>query len=296
MPAVLAPGRPFILGVNGQTLSFCGVGICDPMLQNSINALMPLVYDTAFHTWTLAAAGADLVHQPQELQLFTAGVGETGAATNVWYPKTPSETNLFRGGAPVDRPFMFLVTGLTFSALDPHQRGGEGAAAADPKYYSAWLQESEDGPGYSFLMQKFHINNDALRMRFGDTGCEYRVGLGAFSPPWGDPAGAQTVRNGLTSTPGMYLPFTTSVCIGSRDDVKQLTLFAATGHAGQIQNNAAVPTALPPENDDGTVYVPIRVATVGYMICVPLQDYCGVPSADEIARIRAQFGMTNVPG
>src|SRR5678816_1811531 len=98
MPAVLSPVRPFVLSVQYQTLSFCGIGLCDPALSASINAAVPFVYDTAFHTWELGATGDqpantpgdDLVHNPQVITFLTAGVDQSDPQSNIWYPKTTS--------------------------------------------------------------------------------------------------------------------------------------------------------------------------------------------------------------
>src|SRR6185369_2806051 len=222
------PGRPWVLGIQNQVVSVCGVGICDPLLSNSTRALEPFTYATVLFAWSMVATGDNLanvagddleIESGQQRIAFQSGVGEL--IPGGWWLQTISDTDTFKSGAPVDRGFMFLATGMITNALDPFQRGGTGASAADPKLYSAWLQESEDGPGYSFLIIKFHINYTAMELSFGDTGCRYRLGTLALWPTWGHPAGAQTVRNGLVATPGMYLPFTTAVCVGSRDDVKQ---------------------------------------------------------------------------
>jgi hypothetical protein len=287
----LVPGRPWVLGIQNQIVSYCGVGICDPLLQNSVSALEPFRYATGLFQWALAAAGGDLtIGQNVELDLFTFGVGDP--IPGGWWTQTISDTDLFKAGAPVDRGFMFLGTGLATEALDPFQRGGTGASATDPKLFSAWLSEADDGAGYSFMIQKFHLNYTAIQFTFGDTGTTYRLGVLAFWPQWGGGAGSQTVRNGVVSTPGMYLPFTTAICIGSAFDVKQLTLSLFTGQSGDIQNNGTQPTALAP-NGTGTVFAPVRIMVVGYIVCVPVENWCGVPmlTPDEVIMLRQRLGM-----
>ena len=293
----LVPGRPWVLGIQNQIVSYCGVGICDPLLQNSVSALEPFRYQTGLFHWGLAVNGGDLtIGQNVELDLFTAGVGDT--IPGGWYINTISDTDLFKQGAPVDRGFMFLGTGIAAEALDPFQRGGTGTAAADPKYFSAWLNEADDGAGYSFLIQKFHLNYTAIQFTFGDTGTSYRLGVLAFWPQWGGPRGSQSVGNGLVATPGMYLPFTTAICIGSAFDVKQLTLSLTTGQAGTIQNNGAQPTVQFPSTNtvDPTVYAPVRIMVVGYIVCVPVENWCGVPmlTPDEVILLRQRLGMAAV--
>ncbi len=319
----LSVGRPWVLGIQNQVVSYCGVGICDALLANSVSALEPFRYATTLFPWSsvatqnnalvppaLTAANADgndlQIPTQTERDIFTSGVGEL--IPGGWWIQTISDTDLFRSGAPVDRGFMFLVTGVTFSAMDAFQRGGTGADAGDPKMYSNFLVGEASGPGYSFNMQKFHINYTAMQFTFGDTGCSYRIGIGAFWPDWGHPTGQQALGNGCVSTPGMYLPFTTAVCIGARDDVKQLTVSLTTGQSGRIQNEPAKPTvsgSLPATNhtintlNDGTVYAPVRVLAVGYIVCVPYADYCGIPTLtpDEVVLLRQRLGLqTMSPG
>lgn len=313
----LSVGRPWVLGIQNQVVSYCGVGICDALLANSVSALEPFRYATGLFSWASVATqnnalippaqslanhdGNDLaIASGQEVDLFTSGVGE--AIPGGWWIQTISDTDLFRSGAPVDRGFMFLVTGVTFSSMDVFQRGDTGTSATDSKMYSNFLEGGASGPGYGFLIQKFHINYTAMQMTFGDTGCSYRIGIGAFWPDWGHPTGQQTVGNGVVATPGMYLPFTTAVCIGARDDVKQLTLTLTTGQAGRVQNNPAQPTisgSLAATNvtingvNDGTVHAPVRVVTVGYIVCVPYADYCGIPTLtpDEVVLLRQRLGL-----
>jgi len=294
----MIPGRPWVLGIQNQVVSYCGIGVCDPLLQNSVSALEPFRYATGLYQWALTVAGGDLtLGQNVELDLFTFGVGEQ--IPGGWWINTISDTDLFKSGAPVDRGFMFLGTGITAEALDVFQRGGPaGTAASDPKVFSSWLNESDDGAGYSFLIQKFHLNYTAIQFTFGDTGCSYRLGVLAYWPQWGGPAGSQTVRNGLVATPGMYLPFTTAVCIGSAFDVKSLTLTLTSGQAGTVQNNGNTPTVIP-ANGVGTVFAPVRITVVGYIVCVPVENWCGVPmlTPDEVILLRNRLGIQSVqPG
>lgn len=316
----LSVGRPWVLGIQNQVVSYCGAGVCDPLLQNSVSALEPFRYDTGLFQWSLVATnlpgggstlansdGSDLALPTQtEVDLFTAGVGQP--ITGGWWNKTISDTDLFKAGAPVDRGFMFLVTGLAMSAMDPFQRGGTGAAIDDPKLYSNWLQESHNGPGYSFLIQKFHLNYTAISIAFGDQGTQFRLGVMGFYPEWGGPTGAQTLRNGQTATPGMYMPLTTALCVASRDDVKQMTLALTSGQQGRVQNNPAQPTiagsqvgvttGLINTLNSGTVYAPVRAMLAGYIVCVPFENYCGIPALtpDEINLLRQRIGLQPTPG
>jgi len=313
-----AVGRPWVLGVQNQVVSYCAMGVCDPSVQNSVSALEPFRYATGLFAWqSLATAvptgggagqpintdGNNLtIASGATLNLFQAGVGDAIPLSDgtTWWVNTISDTDLLRSGAPIDRGFMFLGTGLVFEAMEPFQRGGTFTAPTDPKLFSKWLERQDDGPGYGQAIQQAMINYTAMQVSFSDAGTTFRIGVGAFYPQWGGPSGSQSIRNGNVGTPGTYLPFTTGICTGSRDDVRQLTLALLFGQSATVQNNPTEPTVsgstlsgVINTANNGTVYAPVRVTLVGYMVCVPSDAYCGVPSftPDEVMALRSQLGQ-----
>lgn len=291
----LIPGRPWVLGVENQVIQVCGIGICDPILVNNINALAPLTYDGAVFSWDVVSAvnpdppPASLLSLvlPDNItrEFFTTGVGEL--ISGGWWIKTISDTNAFKGGTTVDRGFMFLITGFAVEVHDAFTKENDTASAK--KRYPAWLQMADDGVGYSFCMQKYLINYLAFTLTFGDTGQLYRIPVASLLPPWGGPNGAQTVRNGQTCMPGAYLPLTTGICAGSRDDVRHMTLTGFCGIGQVIDGNEAQPIH---DTVDHKCHVYVRVIAIGYIVCVPIENYCGIPmlTPDEVLLLRGRIG------
>lgn len=267
--ATLVPGRPFVLGVSNQPQSFCGVGLCDPLLAQSVSGLEPFRYHRGAFSFALAADGGDLtIAAGTEIKLFTSGVGELATDAGYWFSQTTSDTDLLKSGAPTDRPYFFMVCGIAATVEAPHQRGGTGAAATDPRKYLAWMLPEF---GYTQGLIQAIMNGVAVSLKFGDTGCEFRAGILALLPQWGGAAGGPVVRNGVVATPGQYLPTNAAFVIGPRDDSRQLTVKLAMGQAATIGNNGISPTLKTGVNtgDIGTVYVPVLIVLPGYMVLPP---------------------------
>ncbi len=326
-----SPTRPWVLGVNYQSISYCGVGLCDPILANSVRGPEPFSYDTGLFPFVMAATtvststggplaantdGDDLTATGgSNMTLFQAGVGDpvviasgTVGASAAWYNKTISDTDTFKAGSPVDRGNLMMVSGISVEVNDPFQRGGTNVAAADPQFYSSWLEMQEDGPGYSQRIQKHLLNNLGITITFGDTGQSFRLGVPSFHPPYGGPAGSQTTRNGQTSTPGTYLPLMTAFCIGAQDEVRQLSLQLTLGQNVTIQADAtntpiagSTTTGIINTANVGTVYAPVRVSLYGKTVCAPPGGACGLTALDvssltpdALAQLKAMLGT--IPG
>ena len=314
----LSCGRPWVLGVSNQVVDYCGLGVMDSLLQASVNALEPFRYSTGLFQadliatpisgapGTFTAANADGnnigISQNQELDLFTTGIGEP--VPGGWWINTISDTDLLRSGAPINRGFMFLSTGMAAEVHQPFQQGGDGSGTnpSNPKFYSAWLTGAPNGPGYSAEIQSFLLNYVGVQVQFADEGQTYRLGTLGQYPQFGGPRGAGAVPNGVTATPGMYTPFTTGIAFGSRDDLKQMTATLTTGQAATIQNNSGLATVAGSvaatdqtinNANSGTVYCPVRLLFIGYIICVPFENYCGIPqlTPDEVIALRARMGL-----
>ena len=313
----LACGRPWVLGVSNQVVDYCGLGVMDSLLQASVNALEPFRYSTgAFQgelgpspisgaPGTFTAVNIDgnniIFSQNQELDLFTTGIGEP--APGEWWLNTISDTDLLRSGAPINRGFMYLSTGMTAESHHPFQQSGDGLnTATNPKLYSAWLVNAPNGPGYSTTIQSMILNYAGVQVQFADEGQTYRLGTVGQYPQFGGPRGSGDISNGVTYAPGTYLPFTTGIAFGSRDDLKQMTATVTLGQEVVIQNNAVVKTVAGSAAatsktinaaNNGTVYAPLRLLFIGYIICVPFENYCGIPqlTPDEVIALRARMGV-----
>lgn len=319
----LGADRNWVLGVNFQRMSFCGVGLCDPVLNTLSRGLSPMAYDSGlfavvmaggnFNTSTGAIAagvntdGNALTAQAgAALTLFTSGVGGPigissttgGAFAATWFTKTISDTDLNLDGSPAPRGQMLMVSGFMVEVHEPFQRGGTGAAAADAQKYSAWLEMQDAGPGYSQRIIKHLMNNLGMSLTFGEAGQTFRVGTPTFHPHYAGPAGSQSTRNGQTGTPGLYFPLMSAFCIGTKEDLRQLTLTLTNGQAFEVQSDATTQTIAGSATagiintaNEGTIYSKLRVSVVGKPICAPVGGVCGVSASDLDPALRAQLGI-----
>lgn len=304
-PDSLSMDAPFVMDVAHQVRSYCGVGICDPVLQNFVQAPEPWRYDSGLWAFSAAATAVptsggaaqlanvdgDNLQLPTtglELVLLQTGVAEPIGISNpaiaTWFNKTTSETDLLRKGSPIPRNFMFMVTGAAVEFSEPFQRGGTGAAVDDPRVYSDWLRPQPNGPLYSASMQQFLISNVALRIAFNDQGSYKYLGRAAHYPQIGGPNGSVSIRNGNTGAGASYTPFFVAMMLGSFDDSNQARLSCTVGQSAIIQSNAAAPTisgtAIPGvinSANDGTVFVEQTVTLIGHPVIAPADQYCQPP-------------------
>ena len=304
---VYAPGRLVPLGWANQPAAFCGVGVCDSTLQASVNALSHLRYDTVLFRWTLTADCGDLcIETGQTHDAFVSGVG--GPIDGGWWTKTCADTDLLRDGLPTDRCFYYVAIGMTFEALKPFQRANSGVSATDCRLFSAWLRDSESGAGYGFQIQKAMIDYTCVTLVREDTGCEQRLGVGAFFPQIGGPRGSQSLGNGLICSVAGYMPFAVAYCFPGDDDADEVTVRLHFGQCLCIQNVGSQPTIsgstppTPPTSagtassinaiNDGTVYAPVRIAFIGYPILVDAASVCGglALTQGELAMLKQALG------
>jgi hypothetical protein len=306
----MTPGRPWVLQMQNQLISFCGPGACDSNLSQMVQAPENWRYDRGLiliqSAPTLPAGGGAisvantdgndlLIPANTELTLLSTGVqnstaagepittstpapaGFGGSTPGTWWNKSISDTDLLKTGAPQDRPFWFIATGLAVATHDAFQRGGNAASAADPKVYSNWLSPASDGSGYVSRIAKAIQQDLALEMSFGATGCTYYLGLAYFYPAIGGADGPQFSRNGCNGSVPGYMPFNVALCLGPRDDTRQATLLLSITQPIVIKNDPANPTIsgagatlnLVNTAGDGTVYVEVAVVLFGYAVCAP---------------------------
>ena len=266
-------GRAFVLAVNGQASTYCGIGLCDPYLNASFAAIAPFRYYRSAFTWTnTPAAKTLLIPAGQSIQAFHLGPDETHSGDGLQGPVTFSDANTQPGGVNADRGQVFFASGMTVQAEDPFQFVTAGADA-NVRQISEFLSPGADGEGgVHDMMMSDVLNYAAYTFRFGNQGCDFRVGLAKHYPDWGGPSG-RALRNGQTGAPGLYLPFSVGICTGARDEVKQLRMTIVIGVGLQVIVPAGAPT--PPAGD---VKGPILTTLIGYICCVPDANNCGLPT------------------
>lgn len=270
----------------------------------------------------------DDIAAPTGFSVSLCGYGIGEPVSGLWWNATLSDTDAFAGGAFVPRDFMFVCTGLTAEVHQPFQRGGTGTSPSDPKFYSSWLTTIPvNGSDYSGTIQSTLLNYTGIQIQFGDQGQTYRAGVAGMFPQIGGPRGPGSSPNGVTGYPGSYMPFMSSIAFGSRDDLNNvivmctigqspdtsLTITPVTplkgggggkGNGFQVQNNNFNMTISGNSSkgltagsinaaNDGTVYAPIRFTFIGYPVCTPPPNYCGVPelTPDEVNTLQKAIGV-----
>jgi hypothetical protein len=290
--------RPWVGMVANQGIAFCGAGICDPWLQNSVSALEPWRFDTGLIAIqsaittvpTSGAPGPTAVNTDgnnlqipggASLTLFQNGVGDPMQISDgsAWWTATTADKDLLREGAPMDEPFYFIVTGFCWEVPEVIQRGGTFTASTDPVVFAPWLTDQSNGSQYTGRIQRSILNNLAINITYGDSGCSYRLGVAAFFPTFGSPRGGTTITNGNNTTPLVYTPLMIGVAIGPRDDSRQVSLTCTFGQSAIIQSDPTNPTisgtTIPGvinSTNVGTVFAKVRVLAIGYPVCMPRED------------------------
>lgn len=285
----LAPNRPWVLGVQNQVCSSCGIGLCDSVLCNFVRGAEAWFYDKVLVNWGIEADGAPLtIEANTEYDLMSqngGGVGE-GPILGGWYNKGLNDTDGLDGGTPVDRGFMMVTCGAAVRVGLPFQRGALQNKKTDPQLYADFLAPQEDGPVYSQRLQAITLELTSLQLKLGDTGCRYYLGTSFLFPSAQGAFGSCMVTNGIPQIPGSYMPFMVCICIGSQFDLRRATLVMTVDQNATIDSNGTVPTTVPADDLDGTVYVPYQLFLFGYCICFDTASYCGGLSLDEQAAVR----------
>lgn len=291
------------VSVDGQLISFCGIGPCDP--YQNINSLAAFRFARGAFTWTVDIAANPLAVPAivaddnadggdinsvvnNEITLFVEGElagggGQLLTEAGVWWTASQSDTNAFRDGNVVDRGFCYAITGVQFGLSAPFQRGGSGTAATDPKLYSSWLSNGH----YNARLIEAVIWACAVELNFGNSGCRFRLGTIGKYPEAGGAAGDQITRNGLTAGALIFTPFMSLVCAGGPDEVKKMSAVLRLNPAMSVQNDTGNPTITGSsaanagtinQANDGDVFTPVDMTMFGYIICCPPNGVCGVPN------------------
>lgn len=282
----LVCGRPWVGAVASQPAVLCGVGLADPFLRSNISGAETTRYSSGAFLFardsliTSETFGDLTIEANAPLQLFINGLTDLGAIEGLWWTLTTGDTNLGKGGDPVDSGLGFLCCGMTAETPDPYQRLAFVKVPLSPsnkRYYNAFLRKS--GP-YAKQLKAAVLNNVAVQVQFGNLGITNRLGLLAQYPSWGGPNNGD---NGSTNSPMVYQPFQAAMLIGPNNQMIKLQMTLSFGQGVSIANISAFPTSGQTSNGtdlfDGSVFQPVRVAMVGYIVCVPENLLCGVPAS-----------------
>lgn len=242
-------------------------------------------YQTAYLGLTYAA-GIWSIPANTELTFWTAGQGENVVVANppagfVPWAMSRSETDLYKGGAPVPRDFAFRIRSLGFAVGLPF-------GFPDPAAPIIYTNDVMDY--YAKLIGSRLWDFLAAQFTFNEESCAYEIGLAQFhAMPTGKvSANPAHVRGGAGIGVVNMLPLRGSVWAGARDEADQLSVKVTTPKVGiAFAENPAYPL----ETD---LLVPITFQAYGasYLSCPPTA--CAVPvqvSADQLdASVRRVLG------
>jgi hypothetical protein len=269
--------QPFVFDVRNQRFTFCGIGLCDPQLVGTVNGVIPFVYQTVHMDWNIddgeGGTGDISIPTGTSIEAFTTAQGDT--SPGAWWTQTQADTSNppKKGGAPVPRNYIEIVRGVIVDVPEAFTKFEDTSTSA--KFSPPELNNADNGAFYVGMMQKATINNTYLQLKQSDTGCSYLLGTIKHAPGWVGASGPQTVRNGNVSVIG-FVPLTVAICMGSEDDIRQISIPVVFGQSFRIGNNGSQPS---PTTVDGTVYQPVTVTLVGNICYVPDVYSCQAPSA-----------------
>ena len=247
-------------------------GACDPEFRDRPSALLPYVYDTVM--WRFKrAAGPPVVRYVMDVgvrQAFTTGQGDSGVPNGlgVGFVKTFVQTNLYKGGAPVDRGELFVAQGMVLSVMAPvvSDQSSPGLQFINP---ARTLSAAQGELGNAF--REAVIDGLQYTYSYANTACQYEMGPTIH---WGGHIGVNgsvAVSNG-TIIPGSFHPFRAETIIAARDESKQLTInVVAPGGTGEnsiMDDGDTIVVSTGIANPE--ICVPIRIMLMGYPICARL--------------------------
>lgn len=276
--------------VAGQKVAYCGVGLCDPTMSNSVNALKVIRYQKFLVQWEIATApgggalAGDLVLTAnQSIDLWNQGLGDAPGSLGFWISAlTLAQTDAFnQGGSIGPRGQFFIGVGLMFQVLGVYQRGGTGSASNDPKYVNANLRQAQFA--YTQPMAEATLRDFNGVITFGDSGCSYRFGLLMFYPS-PNAIVDDSPRNGNIATPAAFTPFAVAICAGAKDSEKQVTVTLSNDTVATIiASNPVAPLATTAGSNEEatTVYQELIAQLLGCEMCLPDMSSCGPLSPNE---------------
>lgn len=291
---LVSPYKP-----NGQRCTVLRPGICDPLLDATVNALQPIRYSSAVIPADLVATdtGAGTIaanNDGADVQINVGTISVLGPTTALgaiipggWWAMTRSDTDFISTTGPVSRGQCFVVFGAAFAVKTVAQRGGTGADPADPLKRSVWLNNSQDSRGYTYEIVRAILEFTSVQYQFGAEGRFYNGGILRHTPQFGSVQGDQTYRNG----PGdaAYAPFPTCILIADNQDAMALNVQLVTDRPYNIQSDgttvagSAVATAGSINAlNNGQVYIVVECVLVGSLVCCPPDKLCALMPDEQV--------------
>lgn len=217
-------------------------------------------YQTGFLQFTYSGGMWSLAANTT-LPLWQKGQGDAvtiipGTGVTAWN-MTRSETDLYKGGAPVPRDYVFRIRSIGFALGAPFIMPPEGSA-----YF---VKDAVLHYGETLLTRLWDVLG--VQLSFNEEACSYELGLAQFHamPAGKVSANEKHFRAGAGMGVMGMLPLRGSVWAGARDEANQLTVNVTSPAIGlAFEENPAYPVG-----ED--IFVPVTFQAYGqsYISCPP---------------------------
>ena len=279
--------------IPGRSFGAC----CDPLFADAPSALMVERWSTIRLMFVLNAAG-QLVLTPnvggQFPSFFAVGQGDNGAAAGIWEQSNIAQSNLYAGGAPVDRGQLFLCFGHSIEAVGLVNRVGPaplytrvpatGAGGTAGDAVNSVPELLQGSASYETRIIKSVMERISLTAVFGG-GSNFTYVLGNLSdaPSMSQIFGAEATTFGQPIC-NCFKPYMAVLMINARDESRKLTVTtgAPTGVViGVDALNRLLDPALPPYVAfvaGDAFFLEVKMRMYGIPVCATDSLLCGAPS------------------
>jgi hypothetical protein len=274
--------------IPGRSFGAC----CDPLFADAPSALMVERWSSIRLMFQVMNAAGDLQLLPnvgnQFPTFFAVGQGDNGAAAGIWEQSNIAQSNLYAGGAPVDRGQLFLCFGHAIEVVGLVERlqstvGGGFltpvppgvAAAADP--VGSYFPTLSGTGSYETRIIKAALERVSLTAVFGG-GSNFTYVLGNLSdaPSMSQIFGAEATTFGQPIC-NCFKPYMAVLMINARDESRKLTITTGVPTPVVIAGDSANP--LPPARPIGSqFFLEVKMRMYGIPVCATDSLLCGAPS------------------
>jgi hypothetical protein len=282
--------------IPGRSFGAC----CDPLFADAPSALMVERWSSIRLLFRKVNVAGDLQLVPnvggQFPSFFAVGQSDPGAAAGIWEQSNITQSNLYAGGAPVDRGQLFLCFGHSVESVGLVERLSPALlpvppAVASPADGVGSLFASLSGSGsYEIRIMKAVMERVSLTAVFGG-GSNFTYVLGNLSdaPSMSQGFGPETTSFGQPIM-NCFKPYMAVLMVNARDESRKLTV--TTGVPTPIVISADPGNILPgPFGAAGAEFhLEVKMRMYGIPVCATDSLLCSTasgPVAPDATALRA---------